>query len=91
MHPSVVLLYAPVNTGGVTSTIQLTVLATVDVLLQASIAVNVLICDLLQPVLVTGPSFCVTVGIPQASLAVAEPSAVVIAAGVGLQPKFCGG
>ena len=80
----------PVNTGGVISTIQLTVLLTVDVLPQASEAVNVLICDLLQPVLITDPSLCVSVGVPHASLAVAEPSAVVIADGAGLQPKFCG-
>jgi len=78
-----------VNTGGVTSTVQLTVLATVEVLLQASIAVNVLICDLVQPVLVTEPSDKVIVGVPHASVAVAEPSAVVIADAVGLHPKFC--
>jgi len=52
--------------------------------------VNVLVCERVQPVLFTAPSFCDKVGIPQASDAVAEPRAAVMAAGVGLQPKFCG-
>ena len=58
-------------------------------MLQASIAVNVLICDLEQPALVTKPSADVIVGVPQASVAVAVPSAAVIADEVGLHPKFC--
>ena len=73
--------------GGVISTVQLTVLEIVAVLVHASVAVNVLICDLLQPVLVTSPSLCVIVGVPHTSVAVAEPSAV--ASDAGLQPKFC--
>jgi len=79
----------PVNTGGVTSAIHATVLPTVDVFPQPSIAVNVLICERLQPELVIAPSLCDKVGVPQASVAVAEPRAVIIAAGVGLHPKFC--
>ena len=55
--------------------------------MHASVAVNVLICDLLQPVLITSPSLCVIVGVPHTSVAVAEPSAV--AGDAGLQSKFC--
>lgn len=58
-------------------------------LLQASVAVNVLICERLQPVLVMDPSLCDNVGVPHPSVAVAEPSAAVIADEVGLHPKFC--
>ena len=43
----------------------------------------------MQPLVVTEPSFEVIVGIPHASVAVAEPSAAVIADEVGLHPKFC--
>jgi hypothetical protein len=78
---------AIVITGAVRSTVQLTVLEIVAVLVHASVAVNVLICDLLQPVLITSPSLCVIVGVPHTSVAVAEPSAV--AGDAGLQSKFC--
>ena len=89
LHPSVVLLYVPVKTGGVTSSIHVTVLPTEEVLPHPSVAVNLLSCDLLQPVLLIVPSVCAIVGVPHASVAVAEPSAVVIADEVGLHPKFC--
>jgi hypothetical protein len=72
--------------GGVTSTVHVTVCEVEDVLLHASIAVQVLVCDLLHDALIMGPSFVVTVGVLQASVAVAEPSAALIAAEVGLQP-----
>jgi len=55
---------------------------------QASVAVNVLVCDREHPLLVTAPSDDVTVGVLQASVAVAEPSAALIAADVGLQPRL---
>jgi hypothetical protein len=50
--------------------------------------VNVLICERLQPVLVIAPSLCDKVGVPHASVALAEPSAAVIADEDGLHPKF---
>ena len=77
---------AMVITGAVISTIQLTVLEIVAELPHASVAVNVLVCDLLHPLLVTSPSLCVIVAVPHASVAVADPSAVV--GEVGLQPRF---
>ena len=71
--------------GGVTSTVHVTVAEDVAVLPQASVAVNVLVCDLIH-VPLTGPSLDVTVGVPQASVAVAVPSAALMAADDGLQP-----
>jgi hypothetical protein len=50
----------------------------VDVLPQKSLAVHVLVCVRAQPSLVTLPSLEVTVGMPQASVAVAVPSAASI-------------
>lgn len=48
---------------------------------------NVLVCDLVQ-VPVTGPSVGVMVGAPeQLSVAVAEPSALLISDAAGLQPS----
>ena len=41
----------------------------------------------MQLVVVTGPSLCDTVGVPQASVAVAEPSAALISEAVELQPS----
>ena len=55
------------------------------VLPQASVAVHVLVCDLAQ-VPVTGPSSGVSVIVPQASVAVADPSAASIADEDGLHP-----
>ena len=71
--------------GGVGSSLHVTVLEIVDVLLQASVAVNVLVCDLLHVPLMA-PSEEVTVGVPQASVAAAVPNAAVIADARGLQP-----
>lgn len=79
----------PLKAGAVTSSIHVTVLPTEDVLPHPSVAVNLLSCDLLQPVLVIAPSVCERVGVPHASVAVAVPRAVVIADDVGLHPKFC--
>jgi hypothetical protein len=76
-----------VSVGGVTSSIQLTVLDAVDVLLHPSFAVNVLVCERLHPLLITRPSLCDTVGIPQASVAVAVPSAAPISFAEGLHPS----
>ena len=88
LQPRVVLLYVPVNTGDVTSLVHVTVLEAVDVLLQASVAVKVLVCDLVQPTVVIDPSNEVIVGVPHPSLAVAKPSAAPIAAPVGLHPML---
>jgi hypothetical protein len=86
LHPRVTREYVPVNAGGVTSSVHVTVRDTVAVLPHASVAVNVLICDLLQ-VPVTIPSFGVMVGVLQLSVAVALPNAAVIADDPGLQPS----
>ena len=53
---------------------------------QLSVAVNVLVCDLVHVPLTT-PSKEVTVGVLQLSVAVALPSAASICAAVGLHPK----
>ena len=45
LHPSVDEVPVAVITGGVVLDVQVTVLDTVDVLPQASVAVNVLVCD----------------------------------------------
>lgn len=77
----------PMNAGGEISAIHETVFDTVAVLPQASMAVNVLTCVNVQPELVIAPSLCVTVGVPQASVAVALPNAVFMAPPVGLHPN----
>jgi len=78
-----------VNTGEATSIIHVTVLEMVALFPQPSVAVNVLTCVRVHPVDCIAPSFCVTVGVPQASVAVADPNAVVMAEDNGLHPKFC--
>ena len=69
------------------SSVHVTVLDVVAVLLHSSIAVNVLVCERLHPLLTTDPSLELIVGVAQASFAVALPSALSIAAPVGLQPR----
>ena len=59
----------------------------VAVLPQASLAVNVLVCEAEQEVVVIDPSVDVIVVVPQASVAVAEPSAALISEAEGLQPS----
>jgi hypothetical protein len=73
--------------GGVLSAVQVTVLAVVAVLPQPSIAVNVLVCVTVQVEVVAGASEDVIVTGPQASVAVAVPSAALISDAEGLQPK----
>jgi hypothetical protein len=85
LQPRVTSEYVPVNTGGVTSLVQLTVLVIVAELPHPSTAVNVLTCERRQPLLVTAPSLCDMVGVLHASVAVAEPREVLISA--GLQPS----
>ena len=73
--------------GGVLSSVQVTVLDVVDVLLHASIAVNVLVCEREQTLLTIVPSLELIVGVLHASFAVAVPKAVSIAPPLGLQPS----
>ena len=70
--------------------IQDTDLDTVEKLPHASIAVNVLVCVRLQPLLNTAPSLIITVGVLHASDAAADPSAAVIAPADGLHPSCIG-
>ena len=56
------------------STVHVTVRDTVAVLLQASLAVKVLVCVRSQPLVTIEPSDELIVGAPQASVAVAVPS-----------------
>src|SRR4030095_3934110 len=90
LHPSVTLVYVPVNTGGVRSDVQLTVLEVVALLPQASRAVNVLTCVTIQPAVVGVASLDDIVGVPQPSVAVALPNAAVISVGKGLHPSVTG-
>jgi hypothetical protein len=71
----------------VLSNVHVTVLEMVVVLLQPSLAVKVLVCERLHPVVWTRPSLCDIVGVPHPSVAVAEPSAAVIEDEVGLHPN----
>ena len=87
LHPRDDPVPPDVITGGVLSSIQRAVLATVDVLPHPSLAVNVLTWSREQPVLITAPSLCVTVVAPHPSLAVAVPNAPSISAAEGLQPR----
>ena len=48
---------------------------------------NVLTCEKAQPLLITAPSVNVTIGVLQAAVAVADPSAAVISEAEGLQPR----
>jgi len=73
--------------GGFGTLVQVTVLVTVAELPHPSTAVNVLVCDEEQLVVDTAPSLDVMVGVPQPSVAVAEPRAAVISEACGLQPS----
>jgi len=80
-------LPAAVIVGAVKSSVHVAVRDVVAVLPQASVAVNVLVCEREHPLLCTPPVLEVTVGVPQASVALAAPRAASIAAELGLQPK----
>ena len=73
--------------GDVRSAVHDTVLDVVDVLLQPSLAVKVLVCVREQLLLVTAPSTAETVGVLQASVAVAVPNAAFKSEAEGLQPN----
>jgi hypothetical protein len=66
---------------------QLTVLEVVAELPQPSTAVNILVCEEEQEVVVIVPSVALTLTVLQASVAVAVPKAASICAAVGLQPR----
>src|SRR6188768_824307 len=86
LQPSGTSAYDPVNVGGVTSLVQVAVLVIEIELLQPSVAINVLVCDLRHPLEITRPSLEeILVIVPQASVAVADPRAALIS--VGLQPS----
>ena len=88
LHPRVtVLLIVPVKPGACVSLVQVTVLRAVAVLPQPSVAVNVLVCDLVQ-VPLAAPSLDVmeTVAV-QLSVAVASDKALAISEASGLQPS----
>src|SRR4030095_9215356 len=87
LHPSDVPVPPVVKTGGVTSAVHVTVRAAVEVLPQKSLAVNVLVCEREQPLLLTLPSLEDTVGSPHASVAVAVPSEALISPADGLHPS----
>ena len=63
------------------------VLEVVAVLPQASLAMNVLVCDAEHEAVDTVPSIAVIVVVLQPSVAVAEPSAASISEAEGLQPS----
>ena len=87
LQPSVVVVPAAVIDGAALSAVHVIVLDAVAVLPQASLAVNVLVCEREQLLLVTLPSLEVIVVLPQASVAVAVPNAALISAADGLQPR----
>jgi hypothetical protein len=88
LHPSVVVEPPVVIVGAVRSPeAHVTLLETVAVLPQASLAVNVLVCVRIQLVVPILPSLDVIVVLPHASVAVAVPSAALISAAEGLQPS----
>jgi hypothetical protein len=86
LQPSVISA-GQLITGAIRSLVQLTVLIAVALLPQPSEAINVLTCEKAQPLLVTAPSVNVTIGVLQAAVAVADPSAAVISAAKGLHPS----
>ena len=79
------------NTGAALSAAHVTVLDTVAVLPQASLAVNVLIWEREQELLVMLPSLEVIVVLPHPSVAVAVPSAALISPTDGSQPSVTSG
>src|SRR5437868_2595901 len=87
LQPSVKVAPMAVITGGVTSKVHVTVLDEVEVLPQASVAVQIRVCDLSQPLLDAAPSFDNNIAAPQLSVAIALPRAASISAEIGLQPS----
>ena len=87
LQPRVVVVPLAVMDGPLRSRIHVTVVEAVAELPQPSEAENVLVCEALHEVVVTGPSETITAGVLQAAVAVAEPSAAEISEAEGLQPS----
>ena len=87
LHPSVVVVPVAVMDGGVLSEVHVTVLEAVAVLPHPSLAVNVLICVIVQVDVVAVASEKLNVTGPQASVAVAVPKAALISEAAGLHPS----
>ena len=87
LQPSVVVVPPVVIDGAELSAVHVIVLDAVAVLPQASLIVNVLVCEREQVLLVMLPSLEVIVVLPQASVADAEPNAVLISDAEGLHPS----
>ena len=87
LQPRVVVVPPVVIDGAILSADHVIVLDAVAVFPQASLAVNVLVCEREQLLLETLPSLELIVVLPQASAAVAVPSALFISAADGLQPR----
>jgi hypothetical protein len=86
LQPRVNVVPEAMITGAVVLSVQVTERETLELLPQASVDVQVLVCDLVQ-VPVTGPSLATAVTTAQLSEAVAEPNASLISVAVGLQPN----
>ena len=87
LQPRVAVVPLAVMDGPLRSRIHVTVVEAVAELPQPSEAENVLVCEALHEVVVTGPSETITAGVLQAAVAVAEPRAAVISEADGLQPS----
>jgi len=87
LHPRVVVVPPVVIDGPELSAVHVTVREAVAVLPQASLAVHVLVCEREQLLLEMLPSLDVRVVLPQASVAVAVPSALLISPVDGLHPS----
>jgi hypothetical protein len=86
LQPRGTSAYDPVNTGGIRSLVQVTVLVIVAVLPQPSTAVNILVCEEEQLLVDMAPSVEVILTALQPSVAVADPRAASISEASGLQP-----
>ena len=87
LQPRVVTVLVAVTEGALRSLVHVTVEEAVAELPQPSEAVNVLVCEAEHEEVTTGPSETLTDGLPQAAVAVAEPSAALISEAEGLQPS----
>src|SRR5204863_362345 len=85
LHPRLEPAGHDVNTGAKVSTVHVNVCVHVEELPHASVAVYVLVCELVHPLTLTVPSEEVMFGVPQLSVAVAVPAA---GTPVGLHPRL---
>src|SRR4030095_6173228 len=90
LHPAGSGVCVTLIVGAIRSTVQVTVVEVVAELPHASVAVHVLVVEYKHPCFFTGPSDGVGVTGPQLSLAVADPSAALMAAADGLHPAGSG-